>query len=246
MTALFGIFVRRWLLVFLCACPAVFGASEFDRAIEAYEKGSYFEAATSFERLLTNGPPTIGALYNLGNARFRNGEPGRAIAAWRQVERASPRRLDVKANLSFARRKMGLPEPPAWAGWIGMLSVTEWAVAAAVVAWIWTALLFVCRTRVALAMRLRGLVAATGLLTIVLLAGYSAALAVRSSEMNAVVIARGAGARYGPVEESQVSQPLADGAEVRVEEEHQGWVRVVDSAGRGGWLPVDQVARILN
>jgi tetratricopeptide (TPR) repeat protein len=235
-----------WLVASLLLCVTALGEAVFDQALAAFEKGAFSEAAAGFERVLTNGTPKFGALYNLGNARYRNGEPGRAIAAWRQAGRAEPLNAYVRHNLAFARRQLGTPEPPAWAGWIGRLSITGWGFAAAAAAWCWAALLAVCRTCPHLAHRLRGLLVASGILTVVLLAGYSAALALRASEMNAVVIARGAGARYGPVEESQFSHPLADGAEVRVEEEVRGWLRVVDPSGRTGWLPAEQVIRIEN
>jgi len=224
--------------------PGALGQADFDRAVASYSGGRFSEAAVLFEKALTNGGPSVGVLYNLGNARYRNGEVGRAIAAWRLAERASPGRRDIRANLDVARRQLGVPAPSVWTGWVRRLPPGLWAVLAAMATWTWTVLLLLCRRRPMMAVRLRQPVAALGAVTVLLLLGYSVAQAIRRSSPDAVVVVRGTGARFGPVDESPVALPLGDGAEVRVEEEHGNWVRVLDANGHGGWLPRDQVVQI--
>ncbi|MFM7556249.1 MAG: SH3 domain-containing protein, partial [Verrucomicrobiota bacterium] len=60
---------------------------------------------------------------------------------------------------------------------------------------------------------------------------------------NAAIAAREVPARFGPLEESDIAVNLADGTEVRVEQHRNGWLRVVDAEGRGGWVQGFQVAR---
>ncbi len=52
-------------------------------------------------------------LYNLGNARFRLGEYGRAIAAYRRAEVLLPRHGATRRNLAFARENAPGGEPGA-------------------------------------------------------------------------------------------------------------------------------------
>ena len=46
---------------------------------------------------------------NLGNAYFKSGQLGKAIAAYREAEQMSPRDPDVRANLRFARNQVQGP-----------------------------------------------------------------------------------------------------------------------------------------
>jgi tetratricopeptide (TPR) repeat protein len=237
--------LRVWLgLIFLLWLPLARGMSDFDKGVAEYAAGHYSEAAASFEQELTQGRPTVGALYNLGNARYRNGEIGRAIAAWRFAERAAPGRRDIHANLDLARSRLSLPGASSSSAWVRRFPPGFWAVLAAIGTWIWTILLLVCRWRPAMAHRLRRPVAGLGAATVILLLVYSVALAIGRSSPDAVVVVRGTGARFGPVEESPVALPLGDGTEVRIEEERGDWVRVLDANGHGGWLPRDQVVQI--
>jgi tetratricopeptide (TPR) repeat protein len=89
---------------------SVWAASDFDQARKAYEQGNQEEAVAGFERALRGAPGGVGVLYNLGNARFRQGELGRALAAWRQAEWITPRDPALRHNLDLIRRRLGQPE----------------------------------------------------------------------------------------------------------------------------------------
>ena len=52
--------------------------------------------------LIQAGSISTPIYFNLGNAWFKAGEAGRAILAFRQAEKLSPRDPDVRANLQFA------------------------------------------------------------------------------------------------------------------------------------------------
>jgi Flp pilus assembly protein TadD len=67
------------------------------------------EAAAAYEQILTNGAVSPALYFNLGNAHFKAGQLGRAIAAYRQAERLTPRDPDVRANLQFARNRVQGP-----------------------------------------------------------------------------------------------------------------------------------------
>jgi tetratricopeptide (TPR) repeat protein len=229
--------------LFLFAIRAA-AQSDFDRGIAAYSSGRFQESVGHFERALTNGRPSVGVLYNLGNARFRNGEVGRAIAAWRLAERAEPGRGEIRGNLELARRQVAGGAGPEWTQWVRRLPPRRWAVPAAVAAWSWAILLFVGLDRDDRAGHFRRWMNRLGAATILLLLGYSVSLAGTRSAPDAVVVGQGVAARFGPVDESSVAFPLPDGAEVRVDEVRGPWIRIVDSFGHVGWLPGSQVIQI--
>ena len=57
----------------------------------------------------------------------------------------------------------------------------------------------------------------------------------------AVVVADEAVVRYGPIDESQSSYTLRDGAEVEVLDRNGDWLQVRDSQRRTGWVKTQQV-----
>jgi tetratricopeptide (TPR) repeat protein len=205
----------------------------FDAANRLYEQQQYAEAARAYEALLTNRPAAA-VWFNLGNARLQSGEVGRAIAAYRHALRLEPRARDAAANLVTARGRAGQPAPPAeflqrW------LSPDEWAFAllAAVVAWL--GLQAARELLPALRRRTAALVWTLGALAgLLALGAFVVGVSLRGER--AVVVAREAAVRFGPVEESQAAFTLADGAEVRVLARRPGWAQVRDGAGRTGWM----------
>ena len=86
-------------LISICAAEI---SGDFDAANRLYEKGDYAGAATAYQKLAHTGRASSALLFNLGNAYFKNGQIGHAIAAYRQAEQLNPRDPDIRANLKFA------------------------------------------------------------------------------------------------------------------------------------------------
>ena len=75
-------------------------AVNHEHAIECWRK-----AVSRYEKVIKEGKIVNGALYyNLGNAYFRLGDMGNAIANYRRAERLIPRDANVQKNLAYARR----------------------------------------------------------------------------------------------------------------------------------------------
>ena len=96
----------------------------------------YRESAALLESLLVDGFRNGAVYYNLGNAYFRAGEYGRAIAAYRKAKPYRPRDPYLEANLrqalSVAPGRLAEPPPPWWSHvlfWSGWLSFPEKAYA---------------------------------------------------------------------------------------------------------------------
>lgn len=70
-----------------------------------YERGEYADAAQQYEALIDRGYEHASLYYNLGNTYFKSGELGRAIANYLRAEGLSPRDADIRANLDLARSR---------------------------------------------------------------------------------------------------------------------------------------------
>lgn len=230
------------LLGLLAAWPLGAGAGQdpvqaFAEANRLYEQGKFAEAALAYDALHASGVTSPALWFNLGNAWFKSGQTGRAIAAYREAARLAPRDPDVQANLKFARESAGTRSAePAWWRRRPALSLDEWAWLTTGALWLWLGLLTVGLWRPAWRQPLlpwRRLALAG--LTII------AVMAVRAvrEELNgrtAVVIVPEAVVRYGPLEESQSQFTLRDGAEVEVLDRHADWAQIRDAQRRTGWI----------
>ena len=83
----------------------IFAQSEFDIANAAYADGRYEEAAAGYEAMLAEGPNAT-LYYNLGNARFKQGELAQAILNYERALRLEPNHKDAQYNLAFAQSKI--------------------------------------------------------------------------------------------------------------------------------------------
>ena len=70
----------------------------------AYQNADYRKAAALYGSALEQGIDNGHVYYNLGNAHYRLGQYGLAIANYRRALRQLPSDPDVLANLSLARK----------------------------------------------------------------------------------------------------------------------------------------------
>lgn len=219
------------------AAQAAPNSSAFDAANRLYEEGKFGDAAATYARLLHDGAVSEALYFNWGNAQFKAGQIGRAIAAYRQAEELAPRDPDLRANLKFAREQVqGPTQQPGWRErFFGVLSLNEGSLLAAVALWLWLLLLVARQIKPALRRPLRNLTLATALLTMLLGATLALNLHARLSKQTAIVIANDAAVRNGPFEESPKAFTVRDGAELRVLDRKGDWLQVSADARRVGW-----------
>src|SRR5262249_37778685 len=136
------------LLGFL-SCRAESLASAFDSANRLYEQAKYSEAAAGYEKLLQSGQVSPALYFNLGNAWFKASQIGRAIVSYRRAQQMAPRDPDLRANLQFARNQIQGPTlaPSRWQAWLVRLTLNEWTVVTAALAWLWLILLALLQWR---------------------------------------------------------------------------------------------------
>jgi tetratricopeptide (TPR) repeat protein len=225
---------------------AVAAASEsttFDAANKLYYEGKFAEASSAYDKLIQSGQRSAALYFNLGNAYFKSGQIGRAIACYRQAQLLTPRDPDVRANLQFARNQVQGPTLPTttWQRWLGRLSLNEWTLLAAAGLWLFLLLLAMIQWRPSLAGPLRNGALALGLATLVLCSCLGAMIYENHSDRIVIAVAPEAVVRMGPLDTAPNAFTVHDGAELRVIDRRDDWLQVTTGPQRIGWVQRQQV-----
>lgn len=241
----------RWgaaLLSVIFICQTGFATDEiqtqFDAANKLYAQSKFAEAAAAYEAVLTNGVRSPVLFFNLGNAYFKAGHIGQAIAAYRQAEKLSPRDPDLKANLRFAQNRVTGPTSKRTAAQraLAMLSMREWTLLATAGLWLTFGLLTwrQIRPAVAATLKLWVWVSASGTVLAIVLLGL--AWSQSQDGRTAIVITSEATVRSSPLDEAPSTFTASDGAELRVLDHKDDWLQVTDDSNRYGWVKRSSVA----
>lgn len=230
---------------------------------EALQK--FTHAAQLYEKLLESNFINGQIYYNLGNAYYKLGMPGRAILQYRKAERLLPRNADIKANIGLLKSdfkdKEAMHQVPEilkivffWYFFLNLNEITNIA--------IYMYLVFMASILSVIVIRLQWLkrisiITASCLLVLIVSIGLKAHN--QYSIERGVVIADECNIRYGPGEEYEPKFKIHEGAEVKIEEARNKWYKVyvyVDVEGicdeehkkdtefRKGWIPKANVEKI--
>ncbi len=214
--------------------------SAFSEALDVANSGAFSsrieeafsEAALEFESCASEGIRPGPSWYNAGNAWFKAGEIGRAIASYRKAEAYRPFDERLQESLAAARAlrvdEFMEQRSRAWP--------TRWVLAGIALLWVlsWLGLLFWQRFRTRVLLIVSGL-GLTG--SCVLGAGEMKRHLVEEQE--GVLIAEEAFGRKGPsfAYQSAFLEPLHSGLELRILEAQENWLRVSIGTGDECWLP---------
>ena len=217
----------------------------FDAANRLYVDGRFAEAADGYRAILQTGNFSEAIYFNEGNALFRQGKIGLAIAAYRQAELLAPRDRDLRANLQFARtRARGgtAYHAPRLQSWLGRLSLNEWTALVAAGLWVFFVLLALSQWRRELGARLRIYWIVAGIFVVLAASGLAVELNAQYFSKSAIVVVGETDVRNGPFDEAPSVYKVRDGAELSVADRKDNWFQVVDSAMRTGWIKGSDVA----
>ncbi len=220
----------------LLAAAGVRAGDDPAEAKAAYDAGRFAEAAQIYEAAIALRGETAPLRFNLGNACYREGDPGRAVLEYRRAWRLAPRDADVAANLKVALELGGAPVPaPPWYLWpVERISAAEARVLAATGWWFGFLLLSASWLwRRGPALLLRRLAAACAVACAAGLAGLRHWHALGAEH---VVTATGVNALYAPLEGASSHFTVPRGAIVEAMEEQGPWLKI-RLAGREGWIP---------
>ena len=251
-------------LAVLGALPAFWGValaqspSPTDLMAEAnaqYERGEYSDAAQQYEALIDSGYEDAALYYNLGNAYFKNDDLGRAVLNYLRAEELSPRDADLRANLelvrgmtvdrvesggeSFTASVSNVVRQWVTVGEMGTISLLLWVASALAIGTliVWRAV--PRRT----AVRNGAVVAsAATLLSFMLLFRM---LYANPNDDSAVVVESTVNVVSGPGEQYETEFTLHSGAQVRLVDSRQGWVRIaLPGDDLQGWAPSNSVEAV--
>jgi tetratricopeptide (TPR) repeat protein len=218
-------------------------AQTFEEAGKLYTEGRYADAATRYQALVDGGLESGAVLYDLGNARLKAGERGRAVAAYRRALFYRPRDPYLRANLAAARATADEESRPLshvilfWHDWVSYPGKFHLLALAATVTFLLAVLALFRRP-------LRPAVWAA--LGVTLLFALSAGLAYEEVARtgHGVVVADGAVARKGNAESfaPAFTETLPEGTEFTVVDRRDGWILVRLPNGPEGWLPTGAVS----
>ena len=222
--------------------------------VQAYNEGNrlyaakdYEAAARSYEEALKAGhDPRVH--YNLGNALFRAGKVGEAIANYRRALYLAPRDRDIENNLAFARAyRVDKTTPGAGPLERALGHAFRWmsrreAVFAMAIAFTLAGL--------ALAAWIVWRGAALGSAAVVLAVVGAYAFVAQQlwanevAERPAVIVQSEVSAASGPGDEFKAVMLLHDGTEVQLREVRGDYDLVQLPGGSGGWLKKDALERV--
>lgn len=234
---------------------AVDARALLESATRAFEAGDFPTAAAAYESLRVAGFGGRDLLYNLGNAYYKSGDIGHAIANYERALLLDPRDRDLIENLELARDACvdKRPEGTLGAGALlsgALLAVTpnEWAGAFA------AGLLLTLGSGVApfYARSRTRLFRLTGVLGVAVLAagivGMSAWARHSRPGSRGVVVARPGIAevsvRSGPGENYLGEFALHPGSVVRIIDDRDGWVKISFSPSLRGWAEAGGFERL--
>ncbi len=230
------------------AASPLHGAS-FSEANKAFESGEFSDAVTAYESVIESGNAAPDVLFNLGNARYRLDERGKAALAWRRALALEPTHTESRQNLGFLKRKTGLLEfERKYPSIEGKFSENTLVTALTVFAWsllLSLAVLFFLRPK-ATATALLVMAAVIGLAG----AGLSGfALAAHWSNAPnpslAVVTSESARAFTEPARSADDVISLPPGSEVRVVSSRGSWTYVDIPGDLRGWVESSNIERVL-
>jgi tetratricopeptide (TPR) repeat protein len=218
-------------------------SSAFDAANKFYYAGKFSEAVAAYENILYSGQKSVALYYNLGNAYFKSGQIGKAIAVYREAGKMAPRDPDIRANLQFARNQIQGPTlgPGSAHRMLGKLTLNEWTLLATTALWLCFLILALREWRPSLKRSLRLYVLGAAIATVLLVACVALSWSENRSTRTAIVIGRDVPVRRGPLEDATSAFTVHDGAELRILDQNNEWLQVSTDPSRIGWLRRDQV-----
>ena len=226
-----------------------------EEANTLYEREEYAGAAQQYEALLDQGYADAAVYYNLGNAYFKNDELGRAILNYLRAEELSPRDPDIQANLEFARGKTvdrvepggeslfagvsGFARGWATAGEVGAISLLLWLVSAVAIGTL------IVRRDVPRRSDIRNGAIAASAVTLLSLALLLTMLYANTNDNAGVVVASTVDVMSGPGKQYETEFTLNSGAQVRLVDTRQGWVRIaLPGDDLQGWAPSGDIEAV--
>jgi uncharacterized protein YgiM (DUF1202 family) len=222
-------------------------------AAEAYDAGDFEKAGELYQSVLASGLDAAAVHYNLGNALFKQGQLGPAIASYLRAARIDPRNPKIRTNLRRARAQIkdvdlsGEDLPPVlrpfqWG--YAHFSANEW-LTLALVLWILLGGLHILNQwRPLKPSKLRPV---SGALVVMALAAFGVGGLHYYRDFvveRGVVVVEEVDVRSGPGSSYNLAFRVHEGLPVRVAEDRGDWLRIDLGGELVGWVPASSLEAI--
>jgi Tfp pilus assembly protein PilF len=236
--------ISALLTVALLGAASPYNAT-FERATGAFQAGDFAAAASQYEQLVGEGVVNAAVFHNLGNAYYRLGRLGPAIANYERALQVDPGFEKAATNLRQCvrqtKRHLARPTESSWQhrvlSWQSSLPLGATR-ALAIAFWIMAWILLGVRVLAPLRhLRLAALAAA------VLAVAFGLSAWEQTHPPSMAVAARSdVAVRAGLGDDSVVRATLHEGDRVRVVQREYGKARVYAANGDAGWVDAAALA----
>jgi hypothetical protein len=210
--------------------------SLFQQGNEAYSRGDYEQAISSYEQITEHAGYAPPVLFNLANSYAQSRKIGKAVLSYERGLRLTPSDLDISGNLELVRKESGLfpMTPSAGERFFRLLNQNQWS----------GAILFalvLCPLFLFAAMRFRlsrQLTISVSLTCFLLLCLSTAGAWFHYQFFNpSVVVTPDARLFISPFITSKSIGTIQEGRLVYPEKTHGNFTYVTDETDRKGWIP---------
>jgi tetratricopeptide (TPR) repeat protein len=239
------------LLAFIVAlfCCAISARADeqaaFTRANEEFAGGHFQEAIQLYDSIVQSGRADAAVFYNLGNAWYRSGNPGRAILNYQRALALDPNHPEAQANLRLVREKSRALELRRTGVERAVERARSGQLSVAAAAGFWIGVLCLAGT---LMTRRRTTLAVIGVLSLLIGTSAAAALYLRetgsSGRTVAIVVEEKTEARVATADSAGSVLTLPPGSEVQVLSTRGDWIYAALPNDLRGWIPAASAERV--
>jgi tetratricopeptide (TPR) repeat protein len=218
-------------------------AAVFARANQEYAAGHYQQAIDGYESLVRANKWNAVLFYDLGNAWFRKGDPGRAILQYERALALDRQHPEAQANLRLVRdeaRALELPKTLA-DRYLGFATPAQYAWTAALAFWI---AIFALTVLLVGSRRSASTVALFACALLVSGGAIFACYAIENGPQGraiAIVTGKNIQARLATADNSGAVLVLPAGSEVKVLSNRGEWLYAALPNNLNGWIPAASV-----
>lgn len=238
------------LFCFALVCLGVFSfvpqkamadpTATFIDGIKNYKAGHFKQAAKKFEAVAKTPVRNPYLFYNIANAYLKANDIGHAVLWYERAKVLAPNDPDLKFNLAYANTLVKDKKENSvdimdilffWDNLIPAKTIQITAIFFSFVFFTWAAIKVVKKQRV---------FSGTGIILCAVFVLVTAIACMnyykRSAQMYAVIVLEEAAVRSGVTDTSTKLFSLHAGTRVRIEEQRDGYVKILFSKGKVGWV----------
>jgi tetratricopeptide (TPR) repeat protein len=208
-----------------------------------YKGGNFEQAASAYEKILSQGYRTAEVYYNLGNCYYKLNKIGKAILSFQRAQKLAPNDEDVKHNLKIAQlrsldRVQPVPQLAITTGWNSFTmsqSARGWGYFA--VAFMWLALIVFA---IYLLISRKGFVMFLGSLLLILSFSSFALGYVQSNEEEnsdkAILLVESVNVKSAPDSHGTELFTIHEGIKFELCDRVGNWNKIRLADGKVGWV----------